>query len=58
MKPKPQSKMPKLEEIVIPEVEVPRCNHVFQFVEAGECKCRKCGMGLIGVIDIINGRPI
>lgn len=33
------------------------CSHYFEFVE-GECRCRNCKMGLLGVVDIKNGRPI
>jgi hypothetical protein len=49
---------PKWKEQVLKVDEKPPCKHVFQFVEAGECKCRKCGLGLMGVIDLMNGRPV
>lgn len=59
---KPTSTKPKpiveWDERVIATNPPRTCNHRFQFVEGGECKCRKCGLGLMGVIDIINGRPV
>jgi hypothetical protein len=32
------------------------CDHYFEFVE-GECRCKKCRMGLLGVVDIVDGHP-
>jgi hypothetical protein len=57
-KTKPTSTNLEWEEIKPLPMQEKRCDHRFQFVEEGECKCRKCGMGLIGVIDIMNGRPV
>lgn len=39
-------------------MEEKKCKHVFKFVEKGECKCINCGFGLVGVIDIVDGRPV
>lgn len=57
-KTKPTSTNLEWEEIKSLPIKEEKCKHVFQFVEQGECRCRKCGMGLIGVIDIIDGRPV
>jgi hypothetical protein len=45
-----------INEIVIPDTPATRCNHVFEFVADG-CKCKKCHMGLKGVLELKNGRP-
>jgi hypothetical protein len=31
--------------------------HYFEWRD-GECKCKLCSFGLMGVVDIVNGRPI
>lgn len=62
---KPPSKKPedkgtfqgKWKETVIPIPEPQKCTHYFEWQE-GECRCRGCHMGLMGVVDIKDGRPI
>lgn len=36
--------------------EKPPCKHYFEFIE-GECRCKNCKMGLIGVVRLKDGRP-
>jgi hypothetical protein len=60
---KPTSKKPKETNVEwkttpLSDFPVKKCDHYFEFVEGGECKCRKCGFGLIGVIDVVDGKPI
>lgn len=46
-------------ETIIPiEDDKPKCKHVFEFLGPGECKCRGCGLGLMGVIDLVEGKPV
>jgi hypothetical protein len=33
------------------------CKHYFHFIN-GECRCKYCGFGLTGVVDIVDGRPV
>lgn len=33
------------------------CNHYFEIKES-ECKCANCGMGLIGVYETKDGKPL
>lgn len=44
-------------ETVIPDPHPKKCDHYFEFTD-GECRCRGCGFGLIGVVDIKDGKPI
>lgn len=46
------------DEFIIPNSDPKPCKHYFEFVSGGECKCKMCGFGLIGVFDIIDGKPI
>ena len=51
-------KMPKLvNKIVIPDTPTKKCNHVFVFAGDG-CVCKKCNMGLMGVLELKNGKPV
>lgn len=43
-------------EQVIP-VSNSKCNHYFEFV-GQECLCKNCGMGLIGVLTLRDGKPL
>lgn len=57
---KPRSKKPdfKWREVsIIPDREPKKCKHYFAFI-GGECKCKGCGLGLIGVVDLKNGKPV
>ena len=56
----PQSKTPDFEwkETVIPEQQKPKCDHYFELQEGSKAECKNCGMGLIGVYRIDNGRPV
>lgn len=51
------SKKLKWTETIIPNVPTQKCKHYFKFIN-GECKCINCGMGLMGVIEVKDGRPI
>lgn len=44
------------QEIPMNPVVDKKCEHCFEFIE-GECRCKKCNMGLIGVISVVDGRP-
>lgn len=44
-------------DLVAQSQEPLKCNHYFEFIE-GECRCRGCRMGLTGVVDVVNGRPV
>ena len=55
--PKPKETNVQWDEIVIPEQKVMKCDHYFEFVN-GECRCTKCPMGLLGVVELKNGRPV
>jgi len=33
------------------------CDHYFEFTADG-CRCKKCQMGLIGVYEIKDGKPL
>ena len=54
---KPALRMLKWEEKLVPISDPKPCSHTFRFVD-GECRCVKCQMGLMGVIDIVDGRPV
>jgi hypothetical protein len=58
---KPALKMPERNldwvERVIPMSNSGTCDHYFEFI-SGECKCRKCHMGLLGVVNIVKGKPV
>jgi hypothetical protein len=56
---KPTSTKPKVwSETIIPDKPDKKCDHHFQFTDNGECRCRYCGLGLIGVIDLVEGKPV
>lgn len=44
-------------EIIISDTKPKECNHYFEFTADG-CRCRKCNMGLKGVLQIKNGKPV
>lgn len=52
----PKTNMTWDKTIVIPEMKDLKCQHYFEFVN-GECRCRSCHMGLIGVVNIVDGKP-
>jgi len=52
---KPETNI-KWETIVIPKGDETKCNHYFEFID-GECRCRNCHMGLLGVINVVDGKP-
>jgi len=59
MKPnKPIEKNTTWEETIIPLVDPKPHKHYFEFVGSGECKCTLCGFGLIGVVNIEDGKPL
>jgi hypothetical protein len=59
MKPKkPKETNVEWKEQLIPIADPKPHTHYFEFVENGECKCRHCGFGLLGVVNIVDGKPI
>lgn len=43
-------------EEIIPEKHVAKCHHYFEFQDIA--RCTRCGLGLMGVIDIKEGKPV
>lgn len=61
MKKSNQLTMPEVEwkEQIIPDIQKPPCNHYFEFVDnSSRAECKNCKMGLVGVYEIDNGKPI
>lgn len=57
MKPdKPKETNVDWNKIVIPLSEPERHMHYFEWRD-GECKCKHCSFGLVGVVEIVDGRP-
>lgn len=58
MKPdKPKENNIEWNKLVIPLSEPEKHKHFFEWRD-GECKCKLCSLGLLGVVDIDNGRPM
>lgn len=43
-------------ETIIPEQPDKKCQHYFEFRDVA--RCTRCGLGLYGVIEIKDGRPL
>ena len=56
----PQSKKPELlwKETVIYDKPPGMCSHYFEFISGTSVECRNCKLGLIGVYDLKDGKPV
>lgn len=56
----PPSTKPDLSwsETIIPDKPAVQCNHYFEFVSGTTVECRNCHLGLVGVYDLKEGKPI
>lgn len=54
---KPEEKQTEWTTISVNFEEPKPCNHYFEWTD-GECKCRNCHFGLLGVVDIVDGKPV
>lgn len=45
-------------ETIIPDNYPPKCNHYFEFVSGTTVKCKYCPVGLVGVYELKDGRPV
>lgn len=53
----PQSKKHSWKEVTRVFDNFPKCDHFFEFI-GKDCKCSNCGLCLIGVFKLDNGKPV
>jgi len=54
---KASKRLKVINKIIIPDTPIKKCNHFFEFTRDG-CYCKKCPLGLKGVLELKKGKPV